>query len=233
MIWGFVALAAIVVGLPVVAWMATRGMARRPAAAFKPYHDGMDKWIHQQYGLDWADCRPIRKAVAEGARVTNPALEDAAHRLAAATLSGKAPAARLIRVAIRINIVTGSVLAAFAAGFLLSGSNRIAAPVLFADSLLFFIPAGFSWVHVLGRQRNKAARALELNQPAAHRGRDPRCLPGPPRRGRGAAARPGPGDGRQLRQPEELRFGAPFQPAGEAHDDSAPDLTRLDAGLLA
>ena len=170
MIWGFAALGTIVVGLPVIAWMATRGMARRPAAAFKPYHDGMDKWIHRQYGLDWADCRPIRKAVAEGGRVTNPALEDAAHRLAAATLSGKAPGARMIRVGIGINIVTSIVLAALGAGFLLSGANQIAGAVLFAESLLFFAAAGYRWVYVLGRQRKKAARALELNQPAAHRG---------------------------------------------------------------
>ena len=157
-------------GLPVIAWMATRGMSRRPAAALQPYHDGMDKWIQRQYGLGWADCRPVRKAVAEGGRVTNPALEDAAHRLAAATLSGKAPGARPIRVAIGISIVTGAVLVAFAAGFLLSGANRLAAAVLLADSLLFFISAGHRWVYVLGRQRKKAARALELNQPAAHRG---------------------------------------------------------------
>jgi hypothetical protein len=73
-IWGLVALATIIVGLPAIAWMATRGMARRPATPLnaKPYHDGMDKWIHRQYGTDWADCRPIRKAVAEGSRVTNP-----------------------------------------------------------------------------------------------------------------------------------------------------------------
>ena len=69
--------------------MTTRGLARRPAAPFKPYHDRMEKWIHRQYDLDWADSRPIRKAVSEASRVTNPALEDAAHRLAVATLSGK------------------------------------------------------------------------------------------------------------------------------------------------
>jgi len=66
--------------------------------------------------------------------------------------------------------VTPIVLVAVAAGLLLSGANRIAAAVLFADSLLFFISAGHRWAYVLGRQRKKAARALELNQPAAHRG---------------------------------------------------------------
>ena len=44
MIWGLVALATIIVGLPAIAWMATRGMARRPATPLnaKPYHDGME-----------------------------------------------------------------------------------------------------------------------------------------------------------------------------------------------
>ena len=110
MIWGLAALAVIIAGLPAIAWTATRGMARRPAAPLKPYHDRMDQWIHRQYGLDWADCRPIRKAVAEGSRVTNPALEDAAHQLAAATLSGKVPGARRVRLLSMTNLVLGVVL---------------------------------------------------------------------------------------------------------------------------
>ena len=48
-------------------------------------------------------------------------------------------------------------------------------------------------VYTARRQREKAARALELNQPAAHRGRDPR-LPGQP-----ATARPAQGEEQRQR----------------------------------
>ena len=170
MIWDLVTLAAIVVGLPAIAWMATRGMARRPAAPLKPYHDRMDMWIHRQYGLGWADCRPVRKAVAEGSRVTNPALEDAAHRLAAATLSGKAPGARLVFVAGVTNPVLGVVVAAAGIIALASGAGRVPAGLPISEGAFFFVFGWFNWVYVVRRQRKKAARARELNQPAAHRG---------------------------------------------------------------
>ncbi len=170
MIWGLVALAAIVVGLPVIAWLSTRGMARRPAAPLKPYHDRMDQWMHQQYGLGWADCRPIRKAVAEGSRVTDPALEDAAHQLAAATLSGKAPGVRRVRLASRAYLVLGVVVAASGIVALASGADLFSAVLLLAEGGLFFALRWIIWAYTQRRQRGNAARALELNRPAAHRG---------------------------------------------------------------
>ena len=130
----------------------------------------MDEWIHQQFGLGWADCRPVRKAVAEGRRVTNPALEDAAHRLAAATLSGKAPGIRRVRLVATANLVLGVVVAASAIIALASGADRFSAGVLFAEGVLFFALRWVIWAHAVRRQRKKAARSRELNQPAAHRG---------------------------------------------------------------
>jgi hypothetical protein len=129
----------------------------------------MDTWIHRQYGLDWADCRPIRKAVAEGSRVTNPALEDAAHRLAAATLSGKAPGTRRVRLVSVTNLVLGVVIVAPGIFALASGANRFSAAVLLAEGAWFFVLGRITWVYVGRRQRKKAACALELNQPAVHR----------------------------------------------------------------
>ena len=170
MIWGLAALVVIVAGLPAIAWAATRGTARRPAAPLKPYHDRMDQWIHRQYGLDWADCRPIRKAVAEGSRVTNPALEDAAHQLAAATLSGKVPGARRVRLVSMTNLVLGVVLVAAAIIALASGAGGFSAGALLAEGAWFFTLCWVIWVPAMRRQRGKAARALELNRPAAHRG---------------------------------------------------------------
>ena len=166
MIWGLAALATILVGLPVIAWIATRRLARRPPT---PYRGRMDTWIHRQYGLDWADCPPVRTAVAQGSRVTNPALEDAAHRLAAATLSGTAPGTRLVRLMAGIKLVLGAVVAAGGIVGLASGATRVAAGVLLFEGAWFAVHGWIDWAYVVRRQRRKAARALELNQ-IAHSG---------------------------------------------------------------
>lgn len=170
MIWGLVASAVIVAGLPAIAWAATRGMARRPAAPLKPYHDRRDTWIHRQYGLDWADCRPIRKAVAEGSRVPNPALEDAAHQLAAATLSGKVPGAQRVRLVSMTTLVPGVVLVAAAIIVLASGAGGFSAWALLAEGAWLLTLRWVFWVPTMRRQRGNAARARELNRLAGHRG---------------------------------------------------------------
>lgn len=167
MIWGLVALAAILVGLPVIAWATTRGLARRPAT---PYRGRMDAWIHRQYGLDWTDCPPVRTAVAQGSRVTDPALEDAAHRLAAATLYGAAPGTRLVRLMAGIKLVLGAVVAASGIIALASGAARAATTVLLVEGAWSAVHGWIDWAYVVRRQRQKAARALEFNQRAAHSG---------------------------------------------------------------
>ena len=99
-----------------------------------------------------------------------PALEDAAHRLAAATLSGKAPRARRVRLVATTNLVLGVVISVSAIIALPSGADRFSVGVLLAEGAGFFALGRITWVYTVRRQREKAARALELNQPAAHRG---------------------------------------------------------------
>lgn len=131
----------------------------------------MDSWIHREYGLDWAECSLIRNAVAQGRRVADPALEDPTHRLAAATLSGKVPRVRLLRLAAGTNLVWGTAMAALGISVLFWGPTPFFA--------LLYLPEG-AWLFALGwrlyvrgprRQRENATRALELNQLTAHSSR--------------------------------------------------------------
>ena len=170
MLWALCAIAVICVGLPVTAWLATRGLARRPAAPLKPYHERVDSWIHRQYDLDWPECSLIRGAVAGGSRVADPELEDAAHRLAAATLSGKVPGVRLLRVAVGLNVMIGPGIAALGIGGLFRGESPLTSIFLILEGALFLILGWFRYAHGPGRQRKNAIRALELNQLAARPG---------------------------------------------------------------
>ncbi len=168
MVWALSALLVIVVGLPVIAWAATRGLARRPPAPLRPYHGRAESWVHQQYTLDWPQCSLILRAVAQGRRVADPALEDAAHRLAAATLAGKVPGVWLLRLAPGVNVVLGLGLATLGIGGLLRGKDTMTAMILIPEGALFCILGWYQYARGAGRQRAKAARALELNQLAAH-----------------------------------------------------------------
>ncbi|MGI8447145.1 MAG: hypothetical protein ACR2MP_08210 [Streptosporangiaceae bacterium] len=160
------AIAVICVGLPVTAWLATRGLGRRPAAPLKPYHGRVESWVHRQYELDWPQCSWILGAVAQGSRAADPALEDAAHRLAAATLAGKVPGVWLMRLAPGVNVVLGLALAALGIGALFWGQGPLPTIFLIPEGASLFALGWHNYVRGAGRQRKNAARALELNQPA-------------------------------------------------------------------
>lgn len=168
MIWALGVIAIIVAGLPVTAWVTTRGLARRPSAPLKPYHGRADSWIHRQYGLDWADCSQIRNAVWMGRRVDNPALEDATHRLAAATLSGKVPGVRVLYLAAWMNIAIGLMMGALAISGLFWGSPRFFSLIYIPEGTLFCTLGWLNYVRGPRRQRANATRARELNQLGAH-----------------------------------------------------------------
>lgn len=168
MVWALSALLVIVVGLPLIVWAATRGLARRPPAPLKPYHGRVESWVHCQYDLDWPQCSLILRAVTRGSRVTEPALENAAHQLAAATLAGKVPGVWLVRLAPGVNVVLGLGLATLGIGSLLRGKDPMTAMILIPEGALFCILGWYRYVRGAGRQRAKAARALERNQLAAH-----------------------------------------------------------------
>jgi hypothetical protein len=110
-LWAVCAVVVIGAGLPLAAWLTTRGLARRPPAPLKPYHGRIESWIHSQYKLGWTECSLIHNAVTQGRRVSDPGLEDAAHRLAAATLRGKVPGTRVVRVAAGMNLILGPAMA--------------------------------------------------------------------------------------------------------------------------
>ena len=95
--WALGVLAVVAVGLPLTVGLATRGMADRPPKPLRPGYGKTGQWLHERYGLDWRACVRIQQAVARGERVRNPALEDAAHELAALTVRGQAPEQRLLR----------------------------------------------------------------------------------------------------------------------------------------
>jgi hypothetical protein len=163
-LWAVFALVVIALGFPVTAWVVTRGLARRPLGPLAPYRGRAEKWIHKHYGVDWPGCSLIQKAVAQGSRVADPVLEDAAHRLAAATLARKVPAARLLYVAAAMNIVLGLFMASFGIGSLFWVTSRFQAVFLIFQGVWFFTLGWIQYKYGVGRQRKNAFRALELNR---------------------------------------------------------------------
>lgn len=176
MLWAVFALAVIALGLPVTAWAVTRGLARRPPEPLTPHHGRAEKWIRQHYGVDWSGCSLIQKAVAQGSRVADPVLEDAAHQLAAATLARKAPNTRSLYAAAVMNIALGPLMASFGISSLFWATSRFPAIFLIFQGAWFFTLGWIQYKHGVGRQRKNAFRALELNRLGAHPGPDPRSV---------------------------------------------------------
>lgn len=166
MLWAVGAVVIIGVGLPVFAWLATRPLARRPPTPLKPYHGRAEAWIHRQYGLDWPECSVIRTAVALGRRVSDPGLEDAAHRLAAATLRDEVPGTRSVRLAATTNLILGPAMAAAGIALFIFSTSTFLPGYFIAEGAFFFFLGCLNYAHGPGKLRKNAARALELNQPA-------------------------------------------------------------------
>jgi hypothetical protein len=137
--WALGVIAIIVAGLPVTAWVTTRGLARRPSAPLKPYHGRADS-----------------------------ALEDATHRPATATLSGKVPGVRVLYLAAWMNIAIGLMMGALAISGLLWGSPRFLSLVYIPEGALFCTLGWLNYVRGPRRQRANATRARELTQLGAH-----------------------------------------------------------------
>jgi hypothetical protein len=165
-LWAVCAVVVIGAGLPLAAWLTTRGLARRPPAPLKPYHGRIESWIHSQYKLGWAECSLIHNAVTQGRRVSDPGLEDTAHSLAAATLRGKVPGTRVVRVAAGMNLILGPAMAGLGVALFFLSANKFFAVYFIFEGVLFFALGWFNYVLGARRQRHNAARALDLNQPA-------------------------------------------------------------------
>ncbi len=166
MLWALGALVVIGAGLPLTAWLATRGLARRPSAPLQPYHGRAETWIHREYQLGWPECSLIHDAVARGRRVGDPGLEDAAHRLADATLRRKVPGTRVLYLAAGANLVLGPAMIGLAIASLFLSENRFLAVYFVIEGALFSSLGWHNYVRGPRKQRNNAARALDLNQPS-------------------------------------------------------------------
>jgi hypothetical protein len=165
-LWAVGAVVIIGVGLPVFAWLATRRLARRPPTPLKPYHGRAETWIHRQYGLDWTECSLIHTAVTQGRQVSDPGLEDVAHRLAAATLRDQVPGTRRVRLAATINLVLGPAMAAGGIALFFFSTNTFLPGYFIAEGAFFFLLGWLNYAQGPGKLRKNAARALERNQPA-------------------------------------------------------------------
>jgi hypothetical protein len=154
------------VGLPLGAWLLTRRIARRPPGELGR-GDRVDDWLRQEYGLAWLERSRIQAAVAAGRRVSDPALEGAAHGLAARTLNGGLKADQQQRFAGLINL--GISTLAFAAGVvdLLRHPSQHATLFLIPWGVFLAAYGSFTFFWLPKRRRQAAARALELNQAAA------------------------------------------------------------------
>jgi hypothetical protein len=96
MVWLWVAIAVIGVGLPAAAWRLGRNPRLRPFGVPGPHADPISRWLFDQYRLGELDRSRVRQAVlVQGRRPDQPALREPAHSLAAEVVSGRLGASRL------------------------------------------------------------------------------------------------------------------------------------------
>ena len=166
MAWALTLIVLIGVGLPVGTWLATRRLARRPFTPLEPQYGQADRWIHQQYGLDWRDCARVRGAVAQGRQVADPALTAAVGGLAGLTIAGRAPGQRRLRVVGYVELGLG--MAATLAGLIGFAKHfHRPEPAVLTCYGLFLLVSGYVYFGYAPRlQRRRALRALALNQSA-------------------------------------------------------------------
>jgi hypothetical protein len=165
MAWAASIIVLIGAGLPLGAWLLMRRLAHRPPGDLSS-GDRVDDWLRREYGLAWLERSRVRTAVAEGRLVDDPALEGAAHGLAARTLSGSLRGGQLQRVAGRINLVIGAVLVAVGAARLAARTSQEAASFLIIEGVILTANGWVSFIWLPKRQRRAAARALGLNRAA-------------------------------------------------------------------
>lgn len=174
MVWAAGVIVIIGVGLPLGAWLLTRRTARRPPGELSTGDPNTD-WLRKEYGLAWLERSRVQTAVGEGKRVSDSALEGAAHELAARTLSGSLPRFRQLRFIGRMNLGIGVVLTGVGVVDLVRDPSRAGTYFLIPEGILLAVNGWFIFVWQPKRQRRAAARALDLNRAAA---RQPSERPG-------------------------------------------------------
>jgi uncharacterized membrane protein len=91
MVWAWVVLIVVAIGVPVAVWLRSRTLKapREPYGSPIPKLDRVDRWLYDQYRLGNLDRSRVSQAVIEGRELSEPALRHAAHGLAAALLTGQ------------------------------------------------------------------------------------------------------------------------------------------------
>lgn len=163
--WALGVLVVVAVGLPLTIGLATRGLGRRPLKPLKPSQTV--QWLQERYGLDGRAGERVESAVARGERVGDPALEDAAHGLAALIVGGRAPGQRLLRRVGFGSMALGAGCLVFAIVVVGLNQHAGAAPSLIPYGLFWMGNAWVQLVYSPRRRRRQATRALEANRQAA------------------------------------------------------------------
>jgi len=167
--WALGVVVVIAVGLPLTIGLSTRGLGRRPMRPLRPGYGKTGRWLHERYGLDWRTCVRVEQSVMRGERVDDPALENPAHELAALIVSGRAPDQRLIRILGYGSMALGVGALIFVIVLLGLGHHIREAPALIPYGLFLTFHSWFMLIRGQRRQRQRAARALELNRQASAR----------------------------------------------------------------
>jgi hypothetical protein len=163
MIWAWVSIAAIGMGLPAAAWRLGRNPRVRPLSQSPGRHaDPIDRYLFDQYGLGVLDRFQVRQAVlAQGHRPGQASLRAAGDGLAAEVLSGRLRPPRPVRWFGWVYISLGLLLcAAGIADLFLRHTGSAAGGLVIAEGVTG-ITAGVAVSVYLPKQiRRKARRAL-------------------------------------------------------------------------
>lgn len=91
MAWAWAVLIVLAVVLPAAVWLRSRNLKppREPYGSPIPKLDRADRWLYDRYQLSNLDRSRVTQGVVEGRELSEPALREAAHGLAAALLVGE------------------------------------------------------------------------------------------------------------------------------------------------
>jgi hypothetical protein len=167
MAWALALVVVIGVGLPMAAWSITRRLppSRRAANRLGAGYDSIDRWLRDQYQLPPHERWRVREAVFEGRQVSDAALVQATHGLAAWVLAGG------FRT-LRLSPALGWVNAVIAIGFTVTGivllvtsrhTEGLALGILGLVNCGLFMFAGVGWALSAKQVRHNATQALWLN----------------------------------------------------------------------
>jgi hypothetical protein len=167
MVWALALVAAIAVGLPVGAWLITRHLpAPRGTGAGGAGYDAIDRWLVSEYGLPSRERWRVRDAVFGSGQVSEPALIQAVHELAARVLAGGFRTLRLRRVAGWMDLAVAAGLASTGLTLLVTGHGQAERVIgwLALINCVIFLVTGVARALVGPRQiRRHAEQALRLN----------------------------------------------------------------------